>query len=853
MDKWFESIKQFFSQLAFNPPTWMDGYARYINAALIVGALAAVVLIYRLEGRRTGPRIFLGCMRALIFLFVIALLNRPVLQYVSYHTEPSVIAILVDDSISMRLRDTGQARPTTQPTAASTTQPASPSTRPVMVAATTQPGVPTLLDDPNTASRLEAAVALMTDEDQALLRQLGKVHQIRFYRFNKDATSVGALAVKPDEAAKEAELPAVDPALLKSINELQPQGQSTQVVPSLLTVLDDLQGQRLAGVVVLTDARETPSASPPALLERLKKYNAKVIPVLAGSTKPPVNVEVTSISMQDSAFKDDIFAVKATVRGSGYEVGQPVRLRVTNKKTGVSLKDPEGRPLEKTVTLPPDGAALEEEFLVKPDAEGQLVVDVVADLQPGELTADDNSRDDTISVLDAKINVLYVEGYPRWEYRYIKNEMIRDSTVNISLLLTSADSGFAQEGDDPIPDFGVNDPRTGTVFLGPVVDFPLKMDDLKKYDVVLFGDVDPRRFTDAQIQMLAKFVSEEGGGFGMIAGPKHSPIAYKNTLLEAVLPVNISMVQPEDSDAMYRDGWRPVLTDEGKRGEASTIFRFFNDPKVNEKYLKDDLELLYWWSQGVTAKPGVGLVYAEHPIATDPTGRKAPILVLGRFGAGRTLFSGIDDSWRWRRYTGESVFDTYWVQQIRYLARSKKLGQQKVRFVTDRNSYELGDRVKIDVKVVDPVLLQQLGPQLRVEIVDEQGRPVRTETLNRQETPPELYSATVVLPVGRYTARLPKLGEGAEEQELSFKVEVPRLELAEPAVDRTLLGKMGVPPDHVLTLADAKAKLPTLLKSASRTYPEYTPKPLWNHWIVLGIFVLLLTVEWVLRKVFGML
>ena len=148
-----------------------------------------------------------------------------------------------------------------------------------------------------------------------------------------------------------------------------------------------------------------------------------------------------------------VAALRRLFRGSGYEVGQPVRLSVRNKKTGVSLKDPEGRPLEKTVTLPPDGTALEEEFLVKPDAEGQLVVDVVADLQPGELTADDNSRDDTISVLNAKINVLYVEGYPRWEYRYIKNEMIRDSTVNISCLLTSADSGFAQEGDDPIPDF----------------------------------------------------------------------------------------------------------------------------------------------------------------------------------------------------------------------------------------------------------------------------------------------------------------------------------------------------------------------------------------------------------------
>ena len=59
--------------------------------------------------------------------------------------------------------------------------------------------------------------------------------------------------------------------------------------------------------------------------------------------------------------------------------------------------------------------------------------------QPGELDEQDNVRIAQTSVLDASINVLYVDGYPRWEYRYIKNEMIRDKTVNISCLLTSAD------------------------------------------------------------------------------------------------------------------------------------------------------------------------------------------------------------------------------------------------------------------------------------------------------------------------------------------------------------------------------------------------------------------------------
>ena len=90
----------------------------------------------------------------------------------------------------------------------------------------------------------------------------------------------------------------------------------------------------------------------------------------------------------------------------------------------------------------------------------------------------------------------------------------------------------------------------------------------------------------------------------------------------------------------------------------------------------------------------VGETYAEHPSDTGPDGRKAPLLVFGRFGAGRTLFSAIDDSWRWRFYTGESVFDTYWIQQLRYLARSKKLGQRRLTFTSNRPAYEQFEQVR---------------------------------------------------------------------------------------------------------------------------------------------------------------
>ena len=80
--------------------------------------------------------------------------------------------------------------------------------------------------------------------------------------------------------------------------------------------------------------------------------------------------------------------------------------------------------------------------------------------------------------------------------------------------------------------------------------------------------------------------------------------------------------------------------------------------------------------------------------------------MLGRFGTGRTLFSAIDDSWRWRYYTGESVFDTYWVQQIRYLARGRKLAERGIKFTVDRERYERGQPITISLTILSPALLK---------------------------------------------------------------------------------------------------------------------------------------------------
>jgi uncharacterized membrane protein len=761
--------------LQFNPHWPGQEYVGAVSWNIVLAILAALLLwyVYRREGRTKPVRIALGVMRGLLLAFLLVLLNRPVLTLGQSRTEPSVLAIMIDDSVSMRVRDAG----------------AGPDGKPL--------------------SRLEAVTQLLAPSDRSLLNELGKVHQIRLFRFDRDKESIDAAAIA----------------------KMTPEGPNTQLLASVRSVLSEMQGQRLAGVVVLTDGRETPPRPIAEGLAALKEFGIKVYPVAVGSDAAPTNIDVQSVTVQDSAFKGDIVNVRAQVRGTGYPAGHVIALVLKDKKTGRMLPGPDGK-LEQRVTLPND-QPVEAEVQFKPEEVGTLDLVVEALKQPGELDDEDNERTAQVAVLDAKLSVLYVDGAPRWEYRYIKNEMIRDKTVDISCLLTSADPNFAQEGDRPIKRF------------------PESIEEMMDYDVVLFGDVDPRQFSDAQLQLVADFVSKRGGGFGMIAGTKYSPQAFRNTAIEPLLPVVISRVEAEIDPPTITQGFRPLLT---KEGASSSIFRFFPDKTENEKFLSEGIQQIYWYCRGITAKPGTGEVYATHPTDTAPDGRKAPLLVLGRFGAGRTLFSAIDDSWRWRFYTGESVFDTYWVQQIRYLARSKKLGQRRLMFATVRPQYDIGQQVRLTLRILDPQLLQQLPEQIRVEIQDAAGQVVRHETLVRQEGQPDLYAATYTADrVGQFTVKLPPIAGGVDEQEVPVSVAVPRLELSQPQVDRTLLTRLSAETmGQTVNLADAQLKLPQLIQSAAKVIPIETSRPLWDAPLALAIFVLLITSEWIVRKMFGM-
>src|SRR5712691_2601500 len=240
-----DALDFFFTKIGFGP----IGAAVW-NILLAAAALALVVYVYRREGRSKRARISLAVIRCLILAFVLALLNMPVFTIGQSRTEPSVLTVLVDDTISMSVRDVGPegAQPVT---------------------------------------RMEAVLNLLKSDDQALIKELAKKHILRFYRFDRQATPVVSLVSDNNDKEKQnapktaggAQGPDYS-AILAALEKIKPEGQTTQVLASLRSAIEDLQGQRLAGVVLITDGRNTPKEIIPEGMATLKNFGVKVYPVV---------------------------------------------------------------------------------------------------------------------------------------------------------------------------------------------------------------------------------------------------------------------------------------------------------------------------------------------------------------------------------------------------------------------------------------------------------------------------------------------------------------------------------------------------------------------------------------------
>lgn len=233
-----------------------------------------------------------------------------------------------------------------------------------------------------------------------------------------------------------------------------------------------------------------------------------------------------------------------------------------------------------------------------------------------------------------------------------------------------------------------------------------------------------------------------------------------------------------------------------------------------------------------------------------------PLLVMGRYGAGSRAFAGIEGTWRWRRDVGRRVFDAYWLQLIRRLTRSQFLGRDR-RFLlqVDRPRYDLGQQVVVTLNVLDKAEAAAMPAEVPAEVVDSEDRIVDRVRLSRIGKGAETYEGVFASSrSGSFAVRvpLPSVAPGQGPPTVMIHVAGTGPELRQLAPDHAALRALARRTHGLAVGPDGIAQIAERIEDRSVQIPDDISEPLWDTKLVLALFVLIIIVEWVLRKAIGL-
>lgn len=770
---------------------WPLGTPDWLLLILGAAAIGFVVWIYRRDARSSGWLAKSGLIALRLTAIGLMLVFLTELTLSIDRTGLPVVVVLIDDSASM---ETEEQFPGKEQDAAARS----------------------LLNglSDSRVTRLNLAKGVLLRDDATFLHQLLQRHKLQVYRFSETA-------VPADNEHFECMTPEDVKALLPALSGLKGTGEQTRPGPAVRKVLNDLRGAPPSAIIILSDGI-TSTTDADRLTTAADAARSRLVPIYAvgaGSEEATRDLELFDLLADEVAFVNDPVTFTAKLRSFGF-AGKDVTITLREKDSPEILTTTR-------VKAPADGQSSKVELTFAPPKDGDFEYIVEAVPAPRETTVENNSKSRRVSVRQERIRVLLADSIPRYEFRYLKHLLERDKTIELKTVLQEADVEYAAEDTTALDNF------------------PVRKEDLFRFDAVILGDINPGYLSEGVFENLREFVREAGGGLVVVAGPQYTPLALRGTTLDAMLPVQLSSAKAPPADAPIVEGFRPELTIEGRK--SSSIFRFA-ESELESLEIFRKLPELYWLFEAPELKPGA-MVFVERP-PRGLDGARLPVIALQRYGAGKVLFHATDDVWRWRFRTGDTYYGRYWVQAIRYLSRSRLLGKDRgAELDTDRQDYQRGDTIHFRVRFFEDRLspIENDGVTVMVERRGDVQRPVK---LTRIPQTPSVFEG-----------QLPGAGEGTYHAWVAtpafrdappardFRVESTDRERQRRALDRAELEQTARRTHgKYYSLWDA-GKLPEEIP-AGQPVPLESQEPiaLWNRWELLLLFSAILTAEWLLRK-----
>ncbi len=637
--------------------------------------------------------------------------------------------------------------------------------------------------------------------DAPILAELGKRFNLRIFRFSSSAER------------------------LQSTGELTFEGTATRMGDALDRARNELSGLPVAGLVVVTDGSDNAERTIDESIAGLKAQGMPVFTVGVGKDRLTRDVQVTRVETPRRVLKGAALVLDVVVTQVGY-AGRKVTLQVEDEGRIIGTQE---------VTLPGDGESQTVKVRVKAVDEGARTFQFSIAPLENEEVAQNNMRDALIDVVNRREKILYLEGEPRPEPKFIRQATDRDDNIQVVLLQRTAEATV--NAPDKYLRLGVDGPEE------LAAGFPAERKELFMYRGIILGTVEAAAFTPEQQRMLEDFVDVRGGGLIALGGPRSfSEGGWAGTPLADALPVVLDRGSKGPQYPPAEVVVRPTRT--GVHHPSTQITERLED--VDAKWR--DLPPVTSLNPIRETKPGANVLLT----GLDERGREQVIMASQRYGRGKTVALTAQDTWLWRMHARMDVkdptFHNFWQRLSRWLVDG------------------VPDRVQI---TPTPARVQKGEPvSFTAEVLDEEYKGVNDGRISARVTTPSGRTEDVPLEWtvehdgeyrGRFTPSedgLYKVSVGGTTKDGSdtgrgtaaFRAAPSDLEYFDAAMRVSLLERLAEETEGRFYRASNASELPDAISYSGRGITVTEERELWDMPINLVALLGLMGGEWLYRR-----
>ena len=791
---------------------FFDGGAASTGLFVLAGIIATIIAVFAARREQYNlvrwQRGVLGTLRVTALLGLLLILFLPMVKFSYVQHSRYSMALLVDDSDSLNLEDVRMKERDLE-VAARVMFDAEQLQRYGPVA-----GWPAArVEQVRKLSRARLLRRVFGSAAGEPLRAMLKEFDVHAYRVADDTTPV-RLGKSSDD-------------LLAPLVSLRYDGKATAVGSGIRHAMDAYHGRAPYALVYIGDGSSNQGPSIESAATSLAAAGTQLHMVLVGIEQAK-DVQVEYVDANDIFFKEDKAVFRVVLSQSGCD-GERCDLLLKRNGRVVKTESVELRGPSQTVRMeyvPTDVTASGRRDTYEVTAEG------VAD----EVDTSNNAKSKKTKTIDGKLKVLYVENYPRWEWRVMRDMMLRDRRVgegNYHTLLIQADERAM---------------KRHTYYLR---EFP-DANKLKEYHALIIGDVDARFFLPKDIQAINSFVGEWGGGLLMLAGDRFNPGSYTgevNRPIQEMMPVLYHRSRPATSeDEVEQPLAKGFLLQVTPYASSYGFTAFDPAPRKNQR-IWTEFGSFYWHAEVRKLHP-MGVPLVVHGSRKDEQGRRPlPLVAARRYGKGRVTFVGIDETWRFRKEVGDVYHRTFWAQVVQYLGVSLLSGAtRRIDLELDRKQCTMEEKVTVEAQVFDRDYKPLREPEVTVQYHNPAGE--AGELTLKRVGDEGIYRADFrPAEEGDYAFSIEdRFADDKAKLERYLNVREPNVERDNPTVNAERLGRIARLTGGQVWQLDQLDGLRKALSGHTRKTPRSIQKPLWNTWLALLILCLCLTTEWVLRK-----